>query len=124
MTLERPKPFEVLVVEDEALLLFSLSDELREAGFTVFEASNADEAVAVLNRHPGIRLLFTDIDMPGSMDGLRLSELVRDKWPPVEIIVTSGKERPGPNRLPTRGLFIPKPYSTDGVVAAMQAMLR
>src|SRR5690606_14869016 len=90
----RSQSVSVLVVEDEALLLFAIGDDLRDLGCTVYEASNADQAIRRLEQHPDIAILFTDIDMPGSMDGLRLSAAVRDRWPPVKIIVTSGKSRP------------------------------
>ncbi len=113
----------VLVVEDEALIRFTIADDLREAGFEVLEAATADEAIAVLAREPGIRLLFTDIDMPGSMDGLRLSAVVRDRWPPVRIIVTSGKQVPTPAAMPAGSRFMPKPYTAAGVLDAVRAML-
>jgi CheY-like chemotaxis protein len=112
----------VLVVEDEALLLYTIADDLRDAGFEVLEASNADQAIALLDIHRDVRLLFTDIDMPGSMDGLRLSAFVRDRWPPVRIIVTSGKVHPGDDRLPD-GVFLPKPYTPAAVLAAMSTLL-
>ena len=112
-----------MVVEDEALLLFSIADDLRDAGFSVLEASNADEAIALLESHPEIRLLFTDIDVPGSMDGLKLSAAVRDRWPPVKIIVTSGKSRPGAEDIPKGSLFVPKPYFPRHLAAAMREML-
>jgi len=113
----------VLVVEDEALLLFSIADELRDAGFEVFEAGNADKAIELLQKHTDIALMFTDIDMPGSMDGLRLSAAVRDRWPPVKIIVTSGKARPASQDLPSEGRFMSKPYMASAVVHAMHEML-
>lgn len=116
-------PARIFVVEDEALLLFSISDDLQDAGFDVLTATNADEAIALLTKHPEIELIFTDIDMPGSMDGLKLSAMVRDRWPPVRIIVTSGKQRPAAHLLPNNAPFLPKPYTTAGVVATMQAML-
>ena len=116
-------PIRVLVVEDEALLLFSIADNLKAAGFDVLEANNADEAIEILVAHPEIHLLFTDVDMPGSMDGLKLSAMVRNRWPPVQIIVTSGKQRPGADQLPENGVFLPKPYTPQSVVAALQAML-
>jgi CheY-like chemotaxis protein len=112
----------VLVVEDEALLLFSIADELRDAGYEVIEASNAAQAIAILDRDPGIDLVFTDIDMPGDMDGLALSAAVRRRWPPVRIIVTSGKDLPRGRDLPAEGVFLPKPYSPIGVVTAIQGL--
>lgn len=113
----------ILVVEDEALLLFSIADELTEAGFEVFEASNADQAVKQLEQHKDIGLIFTDIDMPGSMDGLKLSAHVRDRWPPIRIVVTSGKLRPPAESLPREGVFLAKPYTTANVVAALRGVL-
>ena len=80
----------VLVVEDEALILLDVADQLGAEGFKVYEASNADAAITLLQAHPDIRLLFTDIDMPGSIDGLKLAAAVRNRWPPMKIIVTSG----------------------------------
>jgi CheY-like chemotaxis protein len=113
----------VLVVEDEALLLFAIAEDLRDAGFDVLAASNADDALKILTAHPEISLLFTDVDMPGSIDGLKLSAMVRDRWPPVRIIVTSGKQRPTAEQLPENGVFLPKPYTPAGVVATMNALL-
>ena len=113
----------VLVVEDEALLLFSIADDLRDAGFDVLEATNADQAVALLTANPDIHLLFTDIDMPGSMDGLKLAAFVRNRWPPIRIVVTSGKTRPADALLPLGGTFLPKPYSVSGVAAALRSVL-
>jgi CheY-like chemotaxis protein len=113
----------VLVVEDEALILLATAEDLREAGFTVYEATNADQAIALLETHAEIRILFTDVDMPGSMDGLKLSAAVRDRWPPTQIIVTSGKTLVGRSELPSGGRFLPKPYSTTRVVSAIQEML-
>ncbi len=113
----------MLVVEDEALLLFTIADDLRDAGFEVLEAQNADEAIKLLQRHSDIALMFTDIDMPGSMDGLRLSAVTRDRWPPIKIIVTSGKQKPSDDDLPSGGRFMSKPYMPTGVVDAVRAML-
>lgn len=117
-------PLTVLVVEDEALLLFSIAEDLREAGFEVCEARNADEALKLLETRRDIRVMFTDIDMPGSMDGLRLSAAVRDRWPPIKIVVTSGKRNPGAEAMPIGGVFIPKPYSPESVTTAIQGVLR
>lgn len=113
----------VLVVEDEALLLFTIADALREDGFQVYEAVNADRAIKELVAHPDIGMLFTDINMPGSMDGLRLSATVKDRWPHVKIIVTSGKHRPAPELMPDGGVFMAKPYTSDKVVNAMRQLM-
>ncbi|MDB5535696.1 MAG: response regulator receiver protein [Devosia sp.] len=113
----------ILVVEDEFLILSATAYDLRDAGFTVFEASNADDAIELLEAHGEIRILFTDVDMPGSMDGLKLSAAVRERWPPTLIIVTSGKTLVGRAKLPVGGRFFPKPYNTGKIASAMQEML-
>ncbi len=102
--------FAVLVVEDEPILLMSAMDLAEEAGFNAYGATNADEAIHLLEEHDDIRILFTDVDMPGSMDGLRLAHAVRDRWPPVTIIVTSGHAKLSIADLPLDGTFVPKPY--------------
>lgn len=108
----------VLVVEDEILIRELVAEELEEAGYSVVVAHNADQAIAILEARQDIHLVFTDIDMPGSMDGLKLAAAVRDRWPPVHIIITTGKVRP--LEIPANALFIPKPYVGENVVAAMR----
>ena len=108
----------VLVVEDETLIRELVAEELEEAGYSVVVATNADKAIAILEARQDIHLVFTDIDMPGSMDGLKLAAAVRDRWPPVHIIITTGKVRP--LEIPANALFIPKPYVGKNVVAAMR----
>ena len=108
----------VLVVEDETLIRELVAEELEEAGYSVVVATNADQAIAILEARQDIHLVFTDIDMPGSMDGLKLAAAVRDRWPPVHIIITTGKVRP--LEIPANALFIPKPYVGKNVVAAMR----
>ncbi len=112
----------VLVAEDEALIRLVIVAELEEAGFRVLEASNAGEALVLLTTRPEIRLLFTDVDMPPGMNGLTLAEAVRHRWPPVQIIVTSGMVTPLPNELPKNARFFSKPYNTDSVVSAIRQM--
>jgi two-component system, response regulator PdtaR len=113
----------VLVVEDEALVRLVFTDFLTADGFEVFEAGNADEAIARLEAHPDIHILFTDIDMPGSMDGLRLSAFVRDRWPPVQIVVTSGHRLVDIVDLPDGGVFFSKPYDRVAVAQSFRAMM-
>jgi CheY-like chemotaxis protein len=112
----------VLVVEDEALVRMDITILLEAEGFRVFEASNADEAIEILSGHPEIHLMFTDIDMPGSMDGLMLAAAVRDRWPPVRIIVTSGHRHLSDDMLPVEGRFFDKPYDASRLIAAMRQM--
>lgn len=113
----------VLVVEDEAIILMDVANQLRDEGFAVYEAANADIAVQMLAMHADIRLLFTDIDMPGSMDGLKLAAAVRDRWPPVKIIVTSGRYGATEPLLTDGSTFFAKPYSHRDVVKSMRALL-
>ncbi|PZU19161.1 MAG: response regulator [Shinella sp.] len=113
----------VIVVEDEMIVRMDIAMSLQDEGFTVLEASNADEAIKLLDTHPEIRLMFTDIDMPGSMDGLKLAEAVRDRWPPVKIIVASGHRQLKDDLLPVEGKFFSKPYEHAAVISAMREML-
>lgn len=109
----------VLIVEDDPIIRMDAVMMIEDAGLDVIEAANADEAIAILETRPGIRVLFTDIEMPGSMDGLKLARAVRDRWPPVAIIVTSGHIRPKPEDLPRDVTFIPKPYPEAKVLEAV-----
>jgi len=110
----------VLIVEDEPLVLLNASEMIEAAGYETIRASSADEAIAILTARNDIRIVFTDIEMPGSMDGLKLARLVREKWPPVELIVTSGKRWPSPAELPERGAFIGKPYTDRELNGALR----
>lgn len=112
----------ILVVEDEPLLLLDALDMVEDAGFTAYGASNADEAILLLERHDDIRILFTDVDMPGSMDGLKLAHAVRDGWPPISIIVASGHVRVTPQELPESGIFFAKPYTPSAVTKALETI--
>lgn len=112
----------VLVVEDEPLLLLAASDMVEDAGFEAVVANNADEAVRLLESRADIRIVFTDIDMPGSMDGLKLAAAIRKRWPPIKIIVTSGYRTPEVDALPADALYFPKPYSERRVTEAMWSM--
>ncbi|MGO4441523.1 response regulator [Rhizobium sp. RAF56] len=113
----------VLVVEDEALLRMSIVAALEDEGFEVLEASNAAEAIATIEKTPRIHALFTDIDMPGTMDGLLLAAFVRDRWPPIKIVVTSGHRIPEGGMLPVDGAFLPKPYNPDNVIASIRELV-
>lgn len=112
----------VLVVEDSPLLLLMAIDLVEDAGFNAVSATTADEAVAILETRPDIRLVFTDVHMPGSMDGMKLAAAVRDRWPPIEIIVVSGYRQVEDDDLPVRARFFPKPYDAGAVTAAIREM--
>lgn len=116
-------PVRVLVVEDEVFVRLDIVDQLVEAGFVALEAANAAEAIAILEKDDTIRLVFTDIDMPGSMDGLALAAAVAERWPPVFIIVTSGHRIVDIVDLPDGSVFFSKPYRGSEIVKSMQEML-
>lgn len=113
----------VLVVEDETLIRMDIVTVLEDEGFTVHEAADADEAIALLHANPEIRVMFTDIDMPGTMDGLKLAAAVRERWPPVQIIVTSGHKQLNDVLLPVQGRFFSKPYEHSRVIHAIRQMV-
>jgi len=117
-----PRQATVLVVEDEPLLRLAIVADLEEEGFIVLEASGAAEAIGIIENHPAITLLFTDIDMPGTMDGLLLAAFVRDRWPPIKIIVTSGHCVPDSSQLPIGTPFMSKPYAANEVASAIRLL--
>ena len=113
----------VLVVEDEPLLRMNAADIVEEAGYTAIEAASADEAVLILESRSDIALILTDINMPGSMDGLKLAHAVRNRWPPIKIVVVSGQMQITESELPSDSRFFGKPYQTDKMIAELRAML-
>jgi CheY-like chemotaxis protein len=112
----------VLVVEDEPILRMMAVDMVEDAGFEAIEAADAIEAIDILEARPDIRLVFTDIDMPRGMDGIRLAAAIRDRWPPIKIILTSGKYSGDQTGLPTPTSFFSKPYLKERVVAEMRRL--
>ena len=112
----------VLVVDDEFLVRMNAVFLLEEAGFGVLEAGNAEEAIALLESRNDIRIVFTDINMPGSMDGLRLAHAIRDRWPPIELVLTSGQIRVRNEDMPARGLFLSKPYHANKLLEVVQSL--
>src|ERR1700720_2206479 len=113
----------VLIVEDEFLLRMDAADMIAAAGFEVVEAANADDAIEILESRPDITVVFTDIHMPGSMDGLKLARAVRGRWPPIKIIATSGHLHIGETDLPDGGRFLPKPYSPGQVTGVLRELI-
>ncbi|QRM35787.1 response regulator (plasmid) [Microvirga sp. VF16] len=113
----------VLVVEDETLVRMFMADFLDEAGFKVFEAVNADEALTVLQARPDIQVVVTDIEMPtGSMNGLKLSRTIQERWSGVGVVISSRRERPGPDDLSDRVAFLGKPYLPNTIIAVFRQM--
>ncbi len=112
----------ILVVEDEVIIRMGAVALLEDAGFAVLEAGNAHDAVAILEGRNDIRAIFTDVNMPGTMDGMKLARMVRGRWPPIHLIVTSGLVA-AERDLPHGGRFIRKPYDPEQVVAAVRELL-
>jgi CheY-like chemotaxis protein len=113
----------VLIVEDEMLLRMRAVDMVEDAGFTSIEAVDADQAVAILESRSDIALLFTDIQMPGSMDGLRLAHAVHERWPPIKIILVSGQLKLANIDIPANSRFFGKPLEAKNMIAEMQEMI-
>ena len=113
----------VLVVEDEMLLRISAVDMVEDAGYTSVEAVNADEAVAILESRSDIALLFSDIQMPGSMDGLKLAQTVHNRWSPIKIILVSGQLKFSGIDLPLGSRFFGKPLEAEVMIAQMRSMI-
>jgi CheY-like chemotaxis protein len=112
----------ILEVEDEVLVRMVAVSVTEESGFEVLSAATADEAIGILESRSDIRLVFTDVHMPGSMDGLRLAHAVRGRWPPVELLVTSALGNVTAKDLPERGRFLPKPYNAATLSRVLQQM--
>jgi CheY-like chemotaxis protein len=101
----------VLVVEDEPLIRMDLVDRLSRLGCAALEAGSAAEAIAILERHREITAVFTDVQMPGTMDGIELARYVRKRWPPTIIVVSSGKAPPEAGELAPDIPVLAKPYN-------------
>jgi len=112
----------VLIVEDDCLQRLYAASIVEEAGFQVVEAENATEAISILEARKDIRVVFTDIEMPGSIDGIKLARAIRDRWPPIELILTSGKHRLEGDAIPARGQFLSKPYDPGVLIAVINAL--
>ncbi|KST61405.1 response regulator receiver protein [Methylobacterium sp. GXS13] len=120
MSLKRaPESSIILVVEDDDLVRMNAVELLEDAGFAVIEARHADEAWFILHDRSDIGVLFTDVDMPGSMCGMTLSERVHRTWPDIRLVLTSGRHRFADREVPDHGQFVPKPYSQAQVVLAI-----
>jgi CheY-like chemotaxis protein len=113
----------VLVVEDEMLLRMRAVDMVEDAGFTSVEAVDADQAVAILESRSDIALIFTDIQIPGSMDGLTLAHSVHQRWPPIKIILVSGQLKLADIDLPADSRFFAKPLEAKEMIAQLQNMI-
>ena len=113
----------VLVVKDQVFIRMAALDIVDQAGFDAVEADGADRAIAILETRQHIHLVFTDVDMPGSMDGNKLAHYIRERWPSIMLIVVSGKTIIAGSDLPAGAKFFSKPYSDDAIAEAMVKML-
>jgi DNA-binding NtrC family response regulator len=113
----------VLVVENDPIIRMGALQLVAAAGFEALEAGNADEAIRILEDRGDIRLVFTDVGMPGTMDGLKLSHYIRDRWPPVKLIVASGHAILDESHLPLGSKLFHKPYHDSSIIDAMIEML-
>jgi two-component sensor histidine kinase len=124
MAASKPAPLRtVLVVEDEMMLRMRAVDMVEDAGFTSVEAVNADDALAILESRSDVELLFTDIQMPGSMDGLKLANAVHERWPLIKIILVSGQLKLTDEDKPADSRFFGKPLEVKQMIAEMQDMM-
>ena len=117
-------PLVILLVEDEVLVRMIAVDVLSEAGFTVLESASAEEALRLLETRPDVQVLFTDVNMPGALDGLGLAQTVHERSPGVGILIGSGRIRPDPGELPPGTRFIAKPYASSALTDAIRAVAR
>ncbi len=113
----------ILVIEDEPLIRMAIADDLRDAGFHTLEAANADDALDILSTEASIGAIFTDIDLHGKLDGLSLAWIVRDRWPPIAIIITSGKGRLDRSQMPDHAVFFPKPYNHRAIIQELARLV-
>ena len=112
----------VLVVEDEPLLLLMAGDIVGDAGLEAILVPNADEAIRILESRDDISIVFTDVRMPGSMDGIRLAAAVRNRWPPIKLVVVSGHLTADAD-LPQGARFFRKPYASDEIISALRQLV-
>jgi two-component system, response regulator PdtaR len=122
MTQENERPV-VLIVEDEPLVRMLGADVLEEAGFEVIEAFNGDEALAVLAARPDIAVLFTDVNMPGSLDGLDLARVVHERRPDIKLLIASGQVRLSQDEIPDAGRFLAKPYGPEAIIRHVRELM-
>jgi DNA-binding NtrC family response regulator len=113
----------ILVVEDDALVRMVVSDTLADAGYRVIDAVTADEALRLLNMRSDVRVVITDVRMPGKLDGFALARIVAERWPEVGLLVSSGDTWPAPGDLPPRARYVPKPCPPSALMTAVRTLL-
>lgn len=102
-----------LVVDDDPLILMDTADMIADEGYAVVEAKTADQAYDFLDRHSSLQLLFTDVQMPGELDGFDLARVVAERWPHICVVIASGEADPGPGDIPDNAAFISKPFTAE-----------
>jgi CheY-like chemotaxis protein len=112
----------VLVVEDDSLVRMDAAEMMEGLGYAVVEAGDAVEAIRLLESRLAVTVMLTDVEMPGSMNGLKLAQAVRERWPPIKIIVTSGQVKLDEGELPDGGRFLPKPYTHSQFRSTLREM--
>lgn len=113
-----------LVVDDDPMILMAAVEIVAEAGFNPLEAMTVEAAIAVLEQHSAeVRVLFTDVQMPGDRDGFSLARETASRWPHIQIVVASGLMKPGPGDLPEGATFISKPFSAEIVHERLREVL-
>ncbi len=113
-----------LVVEDEVLVRMYACELLEEQGFNVLQAATAERALKVMEADPQVRLLFTDIQMPGAFDGMDLARRVHARWPKVRLVITLGQRRPSRAEIPDDGRFLAKPYAAQELISQVNDLMR
>jgi DNA-binding NtrC family response regulator len=113
----------VLVVEDDSIIRMTAADLIADAGWEPIEAADALEALQIVDEHPEVKVLFTDVDMPGPTDGVKLAQCVHRDHPEIELIVTSGEHHISDDDLPDHGTFLPKPYGQTDLVRTLREKL-
>jgi CheY-like chemotaxis protein len=111
----------VLIVDDEVLLRWSTVSVVDETGFNAFEAGSAIEAISILERQSDVWAVVTDVQMPGSIDGLKLAHLIRTRWPHVKIVITSGRVRLRDDDMPAGCQYLHKPYDPSQLIGILEA---
>ncbi len=112
----------VLVVEDEPILRIDALDMVEEAGFEPVESTSVEDAIRILTERPDIRIVYMDLDMPRGIKGIEIAACIRDRWPPIEIILTGAFFLEADLTLPVRAEFFPKPAQYSEITAAMHRM--
>lgn len=112
----------ILVVDDEPLIRLNLADFFEQEGFKVYEAQDAESAIATLEANPSIQVVLTDVQMPGSMNGLKLAHYIKDRWPPTLLVVASGAVKLPPSALPAHTMFVAKPFDPRYVLGEIERL--